>query len=200
MMILSFMQTESRDQKLEDVTETVLENTRELCQCGSFLRDRITDEVFQCFPASPQAVTYHAVIHGTASANSSQLIAHIEQWTAEGTNIIIQQVLLRVDGSCAVTVSSLVDEECQLRNSYSQSKNNKLNNVAAALIGGTLAIGIITGVTVTSFIAIMTCCLFKHRSHKKSVQNSHGRRYPLLSHNIYVNGKFYTMAAYISLS
>ena len=79
--------------KLEDIALAVLENTQELCQCG-FVRDRISGEVFRCFPSSPQAVTYRAVLHGTASATSSQLISHIKQWTAEaGAAITVQRII-----------------------------------------------------------------------------------------------------------
>ena len=46
------------------------------CRCG-FVRDRLSDEVFQCFDSSPQTVTYRAVLHGTASATSSELIGAI---------------------------------------------------------------------------------------------------------------------------
>ena len=153
----------------------MLENAQKLCQCG-FLKDRITDAVFHCFPASPQAVTYRAVIHGTTSVNSSRLISHIEQWIAEGTNVIIQQMLLRVDGSCTVAVGSLEDEECPLNNPNSPiaSKNN---DNSFAFIGGALAIGIIAGISITSFISIITLCLLRHRAHKKGVQSSPGKRY-----------------------
>ena len=61
-----------------------------------YIGDRITDEVFRCFPDSPHAVTYRALLHGTTSANSSELISHIEQWMTEGAIIMVQRVLMTI--------------------------------------------------------------------------------------------------------
>ena len=109
--------------------------------------------MFQCFPASYQAVTYHAIIHGTSSANSTQLISYIEQWTAEGTNIIIQQVLLRVDGSCAVAIFSRMDEECQPRNTNLAKSSN--NTASTSIIGGVIVVVIVlVFLTVVMILAI----------------------------------------------
>ena len=176
-----FVQDKDRDQKLEDVTAAVLESVQNLCQCG-FLRDRITGGEFRCFSASPQTVTYRAMIHGTASTNSSQLISHIEQWTDRGTNLIIQQTVLRVNGSSTDATTTLEDEECPLSNSNSPT-TSKSNDNCFTFIGGALVIGIIAGVSVTSFIAIIICCVLRHRAHsvKKNVESSPGIRYTFLT-------------------
>ena len=113
-------------------------------------------------------MTYHATIHGTASTNSSQLISHIEQWTDGGTNIIIQQAVLRVNGSCP------------LSNPKSPTASKSDDNYFA-IIGGALVIGIIAGVSITSFIAIIVCCVLRHRAHtvKKNAQSSPQKKVPL---------------------
>ena len=136
---------------MEDIATDITRNVQERCQCG-FVRDRVTDEVFRCFPASPQAVTYRAVLHGIASATSSELISHIELWTAEGAVIRIQQVLLEVDGSCDVAISSLKDEECL-------SPFNSVNPFnSAAIIGGTVAMAMLLLVFVAALVTAFLLC------------------------------------------
>lgn len=161
-------QAEDTGLKLESIKAAVLESTQELCQCG-FISDRLTNEVFQCFPASPEAVTYRATLHGTTSANSTQLISHIEQWTAEeAAAITIQQVLLRVDGSCTVAVSSLVDDECQKRNTRSDSEPASSNVI---IISGVALATVIIVVIVVIIVSTVAICI------KKSKQKENQERY-----------------------
>ena len=80
------------------------------CGCD-FREDRITDSVFQCFPSSPQSVTYHAQLHGTLNANVSGLIAAIEEWVSTGVTIPVQFLPLTVSSVCAVS-SSVPLEHC----------------------------------------------------------------------------------------
>ena len=163
------MQAEDTGLKLESINSAVLESTQELCgQCG-FIGDRLTNAVFQCFPASPEAVTYHAKLHGTTSTNSTQLISHIERWTAQGTAAAtIQQVLLRVDRSCTVAVSTLVDDECQKRNVISTDSisGNNNNNIIIFVSGGVIAT--VTAVVVILIVVItVTICVRKNKRHKR---------------------------------
>ena len=80
-------------------------NIQAHCQCG-FTRDRISNETFRCIS---QAVTYSAIIHGTATSTSSQLISYIERWIGEETAAItLHQVRLSVETSC--TVHTMVTE------------------------------------------------------------------------------------------
>lgn len=158
-----YIQGEDTGLKLESIKAAIMDSTQELCQCG-VTSDRITNEVFQCFPASPDAVTYRAKLHGTASANSTQLISHIEQWTAQGAAINVQQVLLRVDGSCRVAVSALVDDECLKRSVRSDSTNGNDNNIFI-ISGGVLA-AVIVVVVIVIVIATAAVCLRRNK-HKE---------------------------------
>ena len=161
-----YIQGEDTGLKLESIKAAVMDSTQELCEC-SITSDRITNGVFQCFPASPDAVTYRAKLHGTTSANSTQLISHVEQWTAQGAAINIQQVLLRVDGSCRVAVSALVDDECQKRSVRSDSTNgNDNNNIIIFIISGGVLATVITVVVIVIVIATVVVCLRRNK-HKK---------------------------------
>ena len=81
------------------------------CQCG-FTQDQITSSVFRCFSDSPQAVTYRALLHGTANASSSDIISHIGQWIFEGAAISIQNVLIDIDTNCVLEIASNFDKLC----------------------------------------------------------------------------------------
>ena len=166
---------------MEAIAATVLDNIQEHCQCG-FIRDQITDEVFRCFLSSPQAVTYRAVLHGTANATSSQLISQIEQWIAEGAAITIQRILLSVDGSCAVAIPSFVyNEECSNQDSTvtqtlttlsqpSATSRQADSNLGAIIGGGTVVVVVI--VTVVAIVVVVIAVLVLKNRHSDIVNKN----------------------------
>ena len=88
----------------------MVQSTERLCQCG-FNAEYITDYAFQCFPNSDQQVTFRAKLHGTAHANSSQLIENIEQWVNRGTSIAVWGLRVNID-TCPVVITSFGDPQC----------------------------------------------------------------------------------------
>ena len=195
-VLLLCIQTENTDQKLRDIALAVVDNTQELCRCG-FVRDRISSEVFRCFPASPQAVTYRAVLHGTTNATSSQLISQIEQWTAEvGATITIQRILLEVDGSCVVAVSSLTDEECQLRNADLAKSSSNIN--IGAIIGG-VAAALVILLLVFVLTVISVFLVRNHRTKRKPSQPNDSTRYVIVFVLNYEVTIFVLMTGYLNV-
>lgn len=132
--------------------------------------------MFRCFPASPQAVTYRATIHGTSSTNSSQLISYIEQWTATGANIIIQRILLEVDGSCTVAVVSLTDEECQPRNTNLAKLSNNRGSSIGSIIGGVIVVMIVL-IILTVVIILAISYARKHQTKTSPNSSQTNKRY-----------------------
>ena len=108
------------------------------CQCG-FTQDQITSSAFQCFLDSPQAVTYRAILHGTANASSSNIISHIEQWISEGAAISVQNVLINVDTTCVLEIASNLDSECTVSDAVTMVAK-EFSNVASGVIGGVVTI------------------------------------------------------------
>ena len=133
----------------------MVQNTERLCQCG-FNAERITDYAFQCFPNSDQQVTFRARLHGTAHANSSQLI---EQWVNTGSSIAVQGVRMNID-ICPVAISFFDDPQC-LDEPNSQSDFSS----TAAIVGGVVAVVLIFAVAVIIIAALMT----KNRKYKYSI-------------------------------
>ena len=71
------MQGIATNAKLNDITNAVLQNINQLCQCG-LSAECITEGAFQCFDNSEQQqVTFRARLHGTAQVTSSQLLYSI---------------------------------------------------------------------------------------------------------------------------
>ena len=83
-------------------------------RCGCVLNEyHFTNRGFQCFPSSPQAVTYHVELHGTHQASVSELIVYLEEWISSEITISVQFLILSIDESCTVEVSSIAEEECR---------------------------------------------------------------------------------------
>ena len=88
---------------MDDVLDALVDHVEGGCGCG-FREDRVTDGTFNCFPSSPHSVTYHAQLHGTRSANVSQLVQSIEAWPSENVTIAVQSLRLTLSSACAVDI------------------------------------------------------------------------------------------------
>ena len=88
-------QVTNAGQKLNNISSAIVDNIENRCQCR-FIRDRITDEAFQCTDNALEAVAYAATVHGTASVNSSLLISHIEQWATDGATVTVLHEVLNI--------------------------------------------------------------------------------------------------------
>ena len=140
---------------LEDITSAILEQLTLSCaECG-ITSDIIDKPSFACYSESPSSVTYRARLEGTSETNSTTLISLIEEWVSDGASIIVTGVLIRVDSDCSVAISSLSQGEC----STTQPPDTGLSNSIVAIIGGTVAVLVITFAVVA---IIMTLILKKH--------------------------------------
>ena len=99
-------------QKLEDITNAVLEELTGSCaECG-ITSDIIAKPSFACYPESPTHVTYRARLEGTSETDSGSLISLIDDWVSGGAGIIVTGVLMTVDSECSVAISSITEREC----------------------------------------------------------------------------------------
>lgn len=74
--------------------------------------DRIQQDGFLCFPEETEnSVAYRAELHGTALANSSHLIAIVEEWISQGIAIPVQALFISVDRECTIAIDSLAAPE-----------------------------------------------------------------------------------------
>ena len=116
--------------------------------------DRIRNEGFQCFPSSPDAVTYRAELHGTLKATVPDLIEDITEWLSSGASISVQLQRLTIDSSCSVTISSFNENECGSGPS------------TGTVVG--IVIGVIAAIAVA--IAIVIIIFLRHKNHRATLK------------------------------
>ena len=92
-------------------------------------------------------MTFRAILHGVAKASSSEIISYIEQWISNDITIPVQKVLINVDSSCTVSISSFDDRECQVISR--QPRNDSTVAIAGGISSALLLILILAGGTVS---------------------------------------------------
>ena len=152
--------------KLSDIIAAVVHNTDELCQCG-FNAEHITDYAFQCFPNSDQHVTFRARLHGTAHANSSQLIKDIQQWVNTEIPVAVQGVRVNID-TCPVAITSFQDPQCP----ETTQPTSDTADTTAVIVGGVIAGMIVLILPMT--VIVIAVLVTKNRKFKYSADQDVG--------------------------
>ena len=74
----------------------------------------ITEGEFQCFPGSPNQVTFRAKVHDRAQATAREVIYFTEQWITS-SNIVtipVHHARLTINNTCVVLIASFDDPAC----------------------------------------------------------------------------------------
>ncbi len=116
----------------------------------------ITSPRFRCFPESSTAVTFRATL------TDSRLLTPIQDWIQTNGFIPIQSVLIEVDKTCQVEISSLADTECNTIPVGSES--------SAAVIGGVVGVVIVLIIAVT--VIVIAVLVLKSRREKLTVHRT----------------------------
>jgi hypothetical protein len=131
------------NEKKEEVVAGVTRGVNDICQCD-FSRESFRDiditAGFQCFDDSPTAVTFRAEISDSLKADSSQLIAYIEQWVSSEPTIVVQSSRLSIDSSCTVEITSFSEPECNdvTASSSEDSNSTTVGPIVGSILGGFL--------------------------------------------------------------
>ena len=162
MIVFVHAQTTSTEQKLEDITGTVLDELTDSCaECG-ISSDIIDEQSFSCFPESPTHVTFRARLGGSSETDSVSLISLLESWVSGGATIIVTGVLMTVDAECSVAISSLSEGECVPDTAMPASS---ANNTAGVIGGVVVAVLFIIASLVVAGVVIVA--FFLKRRHVK---------------------------------
>ncbi len=129
------------------------------CGCG-FSSMVMTAPLFRCFPGSSTAVTFRATL------TDSRLLTPIQDWIQTNGFIPIQNVLIEVDKSCQVEISSLADTECS--NQPIAAGSSDIAAVVGGVVGGVLII--VVGVTIV--VIVIAVLVFKSRREKLTVNKT----------------------------
>lgn len=153
--------------KAVEIIRTVTTELRQRCQCD-FQSDLISNVRFICFPWSPNAVTFRALMAGSHQVAAPQLVIFMEQWITSSPFLIVQSMSLRVDGNCAVAIASLDEEECMPEGIlYSTSKpssepTSSTESSPAAVNSLVVGVGVSVAVIVVLIVTIAATVVFVH--------------------------------------
>ncbi len=150
--LMHFWQVENGREKLNTLSEEISTRVEERCQC-EFSMLNIIGPKFRCFAESEDAVTYRAQISGTVTASAEDIATDVSDWLSEGPLITFDFILIAVDTSCQVVVSSFADPECSAA---------AMEFPAGAAVGG--AIGAVFFMIVVSIFLLVCFCAFRKRS------------------------------------
>ena len=108
------------EEKRNRIISAVVDKTEQLCQCG-FTAGHIDHAVsgFQCSENQRNHVVFRSRLYGTVTTNASTLINHIQQWVSSGISIAVLGLILEVDPTCPVHISSFSVPECAVTTSPS---------------------------------------------------------------------------------
>ncbi len=129
------------------------------CGCG-FSSMVMTAPLFRCFPGSDRAVTFQATL------TDSRLLTPIQDWIQTNGFIPIQNILIEVDKSCPVEISSLADTECT--NQPTAAGSSDIAAVVGRVAGGAVGLVLLVGVVVI----VIAVLLFKGRRQRMIVHRT----------------------------
>ncbi len=131
------------------------------CRCG-FSSMVMSAPLFRCFPGSDRAVTFQAFL------TDSRLLTPIQDWIQTNGFIPIQNVLIEVDKSCLVQISSLADTECTTNQPVAAGISD-LATVIGGVVGGVVIVLIIV---VGIVVIVIAYFVFKNKREKLTVNKT----------------------------
>ena len=177
----------STNEKLEDISNAVLEELTASCADCGITSDIIDRQSFACFPESPTYVTYRARLEGTSETDSGSLISLIEKWVSGRASIIVTGVLMTMDSECSVAISSLSEGECSptqpptidtkpptIDNTTDTQTDQTSTDNTAAIIGGVVAVVIVLIITIaiTVIVIVIVILVMKNRRGDFYIKNT----------------------------
>ena len=101
--------------KIMDITNKLVLGVEQQCGCG-FNHSHISYSSIRCFVASPQHVTYRAVLSGTPSVSTVEVTSLIGQWITMTDHthetIRVQSVELDVNSTCPLVIVDFDAPDC----------------------------------------------------------------------------------------
>ena len=135
-----------------------MENTEQLCHCG-FTAGHIDHAVsgFQCSENQHNQVVFCSKLYGTVITNASTLTNYIHQWTSSGISIAVLGLILDVDPTCPVHISSFSDPECAITTSPGSPGTQSVTVLPIHPTIGNLFAGVTAGIVffVIAVVVIM---------------------------------------------
>ena len=108
------MQISYPEDKVHDIFTTIARGVNQNCSHCELEWTNFTNGEFQCFPGSPNQVTFRAKVHDRAQATAREVITHIEQWitSSDVVTLPVHHARLNINNTCIVLLASFDDPEC----------------------------------------------------------------------------------------
>ena len=130
-----------------------------LCQC-QVTTNSIDRESFLCFDQSEMSVSYRAQLSGTSETDGDSLISLLEDWVSSGPTIRVRGVLMKVDATCAVTISDFSDNTC-----FDEEASSQTDNTGTVVGGAVVAVLIVAVAVALTTIVIVLIVLRRRKRH-----------------------------------
>ena len=163
-----FLQQANLSQKQDEAKATFALATRSECGTNcSITSSDIVSSFYSCSATDTTAAIFHARITLSLpileSAETVQAIkSAVQEWTSTSPQLLIDEQILVVDGSCQPVVNSFLDPECGMTETSAPSLE-LFDDLTIAIVMGILAIPFIILVV----ILIITCCILCHTKCKQ---------------------------------
>ena len=152
--------------KTTDITSELIQGVSGMRGCG-FNSTLISRPFIRCFDDSPQLVTYRAVLTGTLTASTVELVSLIDQWIAMTETIIVQSTGLSIDSTCPLVIVDRDSPECSqdLTNRSSVQLEGTTPMLEVGAIVGGAAGGLVGLVAIVTLVlaAVVLSHRLKHR-------------------------------------
>ena len=165
---MPYLQMSSTNEKLENITNAVIEELTASCAECKITDDIIDKQSFVCFPESPTYVTYRARLEGTSETDSGLFISLIEKWMGGGPSINVTGVQMTVDSECSVAISSLSEGECS---PTTDSTVTTTGSTLSILVGSVVTAVILIIAMMIIAVIVMSVVLFIKLCGKVSINN-----------------------------
>ena len=170
-------------------------NVEEKCHCGFSLLNILNPRFF-CFVESGNTVTYRTELIATGVATLADIATHIQEWITEGAQISFDSVLITIDSTCQVVVTSVMEDECgnptstlpstfSITNTPTSTLPNTTEDTVLgttlaligttdvtvrAVIGGVVGAVSILGAVVLVTIVTLSCWMHRKRKHMLNIR------------------------------
>lgn len=153
---------QEQDGRIDAVTNSFASDVADDCNCG-FSSTLVTNSVFRCFPDSSTAVTFRATL------TDSRFLPHIQNWLQRRGFVSVQNVLVAVDSTCQVEISSLADSECVMASQPTEPAPTTETNDTPVIPLGPVAGGVVGGVFLILLIIFLIYIALKCKSRRKKL-------------------------------
>ena len=108
------IQISDPEDKVYDVSEGIVAGINYHYPHCQLSNDDITQGEFQCFPGSPNQVTFRGKVQDRVQATAREVIYYMEQWitSSDSVSIPVHHARLSINSTCVVLIASLDDPEC----------------------------------------------------------------------------------------